>query len=808
MPVVRTTYTMRRSFLLFLIGAAGAAASAQQAEFVPLGFVIPEEPSSFANAVSSDGSVIAGASVDLTCEYDEWCDCNLRDYEVPIVYTDTMVVLDHLFYDNNCGRRQTQARALGVSSDATVIVGWAHAYPAPVAAATWSPDGSISVLDRVPGFEAFSHRALDASSFGGVIVGYVSRSGTTWPCRWIDGVPSELASGYDEHAAGAASAVSDDGSVVAGVIYTDDGDDTNDNVFRWTDAGGLDIIAGGAGATNWPIMTTDGTQIFGDLWGGNNFRWTESGGIEDLGFRIELHGCSADGERLVGLDRSLGAAVWTMGEGLASLADLLTDAGADVSGWTLEDATDISADGTVIVGWGIDPDGNEQGFRAVLPRVLDTDTDGDGLLDSWESEGGGIPYTGADGTEKFYVLNHPGENESDADPMHKDLFVELDMMEGLTFPMEAVQMIQGAFWDSPVPNPDGFEGITLHILVDHDDLPFEAVTPTPDSDWPADAALNKQLYFGTDTEQSDPDNVALLEAKAKAYRYAIQYNLASTGIGGLGERPGDDFVIFSGTFTNEQKAAVFMHELGHNLGLRHGGSDDVNMKPNYPSVMNYVHSYRGTWNNLTWKLDFSHERLASINESALDERVSIGLGGSGFYDDDVVPFFGVVADGAPCYSEAEWEQPKVSYAFLDRDETQDYNLDCDHDDSDLSSDLNYLQSSGLPGAGDPSPGELLHGHDDWANIVLPISDGGGAFAGPAPTDELTTDQLQWMNDNFPPPPLVCPADLNNDGVVNTQDFIAYLNLWSAGDAAADWNEDGTVNTQDFIAYLNDWVVGC
>ncbi len=30
-----------------------------------------------------------------------------------------------------------------------------------------------------------------------------------------------------------------------------------------------------------------------------------------------------------------------------------------------------------------------------------------------------------------------------------------------------------------------------------------------------------------------------------------------------------------------------MHELGHNLGLRHGGMDDLNCKPNYLSVMNY-----------------------------------------------------------------------------------------------------------------------------------------------------------------------------------------------------------------------------
>jgi hypothetical protein len=54
----------------------------------------------------------------------------------------------------------------------------------------------------------------------------------------------------------------------------------------------------------------------------------------------------------------------------------------------------------------------------------------------------------------------------------------------------------------------------------------------------------------------------------------------------------------------------------------------------------------------------------------------------------------------------------------------------------------------------------------------------------------------------------CPADLNDDGLVNTQDFLVFLNAWATGDPLADWNEDGTVNTHDFIAYLNDWAAGC
>jgi hypothetical protein len=36
-----------------------------------------------------------------------------------------------------------------------------------------------------------------------------------------------------------------------------------------------------------------------------------------------------------------------------------------------------------------------------------------------------------------------------------------------------------------------------------------------------------------------------------------------------------------------------MHEFGHNLGLYHGGDENTNYKPNYLSVMNYLHQLQG-----------------------------------------------------------------------------------------------------------------------------------------------------------------------------------------------------------------------
>lgn len=49
---------------------------------------------------------------------------------------------------------------------------------------------------------------------------------------------------------------------------------------------------------------------------------------------------------------------------------------------------------------------------------------------------------------------------------------------------------------------------------------------------------------------------------------------------------------FNNLVVNTQ-AAVLMHELGHALGLKHGGEDTLNYKPNYPSVMNYLYSRLG-----------------------------------------------------------------------------------------------------------------------------------------------------------------------------------------------------------------------
>lgn len=45
------------------------------------------------------------------------------------------------------------------------------------------------------------------------------------------------------------------------------------------------------------------------------------------------------------------------------------------------------------------------------------------------------------------------------------------------------------------------------------------------------------------------------------------------------------------------------------------------------------------------------------------------------------------------------------------------------------------------------------------------------------------------------------ADMDLSAQVNIVDFIAFLNAWAAGDARADLNGDGLVDTDDFAIYL-------
>jgi len=157
--------------------------------------------------------------------------------------------------------------------------------------------------------------------------------------------------------------VSADGNVVAGLSYS--GDDLGYltwEAFRWTPEGGmagLGYLQGGpyrrSGAN---AVSADGTAIVGFSISANSmneaFRWTASAGMQPLGdltggsFESQAFGVSADGAVVVGYGIAVNgqeAFRWTASGGMQGLGDL---PGGDY----LSVARAVSADGSAVAGIG------------------------------------------------------------------------------------------------------------------------------------------------------------------------------------------------------------------------------------------------------------------------------------------------------------------------------------------------------------------------------------------------------------------------------------------------------------------------
>ena len=100
-----------------------------------------------------------------------------------------------------------------------------------------------------------------------------------------------------------------------------------------------------------------------------------------------------------------------------------------------------------------------------------------------------------------------------------------------------------------------------------------------------------------------------------------------------GPNKGDDFWVALATWSSDPSriASVTMHELGHDLGLAHGGHwpnpSHNTFKPNFPSIMNYRYTADGipTGCNTTpdGLLTFSQGQMKEIDETATDENIGI-----------------------------------------------------------------------------------------------------------------------------------------------------------------------------------------
>jgi len=358
------------------------------------------------------------------------------------------------------------------------------------------------------------------------------------------------------------------------------------------------------------------------------------------------------------------------------------------------------------------------GTNGASSRVLvySYDQDSDGLLDFWERYG---IDANDDGVIDYQL--------SGANPLHKDLYVEVDAMSGYGPSSTAMPMVVDAFARVPnalltPPNPDGADGITLHIQVDETGLPVE---PWADPPW-TQFVMYKTKYFGRLEERADSNTV---KAKKSVVRYCIfakTFAGDTSGIANVPDTPINtgcyDFIVALGDpawfpVTPEDEAGTFMHELGHCLGLDHGGADDDNGKPNYPSVMNYM--WQTPWRvdglsgpdklaieNLrdSWHLDYSRQTLPTLFEDALNESSPIGPGSPDW-----------TRVGPPCNSSSNLGQIVRMSGRID------WNRDGAIDAAPVQADANF----------DFHCGGVLTGHSDWGSLLFTPVTGPLGVARPA-----------------------------------------------------------------------------
>jgi probable HAF family extracellular repeat protein len=248
---------------------------------------------------------------------------------------------------------QIASSATGISADGQVIVGTGHSTFGSEAFRFDNPDGPLQGLGFLP--DGISSKALGVSADGNTIVG---RSVTF--------------------------------------------DATGGEAFRWTQTGGMiglgDLDGGAfesvayAASSNGSVIVGSGTTDAGT----EAFRWL-NGGMTSLGdlpggpTNSVARAVSANGARVVGEGHTAAANsvafVWDPVNGLRNLRSVLvTDFGlaSELAGWDLLSATGISGDGSVIVGSGINPDGDLEAWRAELDAVpmLPGDYNDDGNVDA------------------------------------------------------------------------------------------------------------------------------------------------------------------------------------------------------------------------------------------------------------------------------------------------------------------------------------------------------------------------------------------------------------------------------------------
>jgi probable HAF family extracellular repeat protein len=345
---------------------------------------------STATDISADGSVVVGA-IDGDWGYPG----NIAGYSFRWTQADGMNIIATGSSSNPY--RPPSSSANGVSADGSVVVGWSfnRGYRVGMdsfSAFRWTLDlGQVNFPD-INANDVSANGSVMVGSILGVnfFNPYDPYPKPPYPpydpdkaYRWTQETGLvELGNIGNNSSDSVANGVSADGSVVVGSSRSAGGYEVigYDEAFRWTqEAGmvGLGSLAGNSDSNSGAnAVSANGSVIVGGSdsnSGFQAFRWTQETGMVGLGSLTSNGGSSAndvssDGSIVVG--QSGGQAFrWSQSDGMVSLKDTLIGAGLDVSGWSLTSANAISADGFTLVGNGINPSGQTEAWVANLEPI-------------------------------------------------------------------------------------------------------------------------------------------------------------------------------------------------------------------------------------------------------------------------------------------------------------------------------------------------------------------------------------------------------------------------------------------------------
>ncbi len=374
------------------------------------------------------------------------------------------------------------------------------------------------------------------------------------------------------------------------------------------------------------------------------------------------------------------------------------------------------------------------------PSCTGPDTDGDGLSNTWETNqgidfncDGEISGTGGD-----MVWDDPP-----AGPATPDIYVHYDYMfhppdpclgpADCLFGEGCVGGMCTGHSDAPTPEAvtkvvEAFaaQGIVLHVDPNHEALPHDAIVYFPVQGPDACATPGNKSFYDIKAAHFDQKLGFTHRYVVFGHQSCSDTNPPATDGSGVAEVGGNDFIVtlapfdftYTGTATQIEKKRIqhesgtFMHELGHNLGLCHGGASDpnasepcpstvLNFEPNHVSSMNY--NYQLAWiqraggsgtlapldPNVPRRADYSHVILDPLDEGSLDETQGMGPTPPPF-DRDIVRYF-CPGSGGPVMAPGQGPV--------------DWNCDGVIDAAPVSVDLN--------GSGTI---EVLEGSDDWSSL--------------------------------------------------------------------------------------------